>query len=379
MLLKSIRNICFVALCFSLSYTSFANRKLTENYISTFKNIAISEMRRTGIPASIKLAQGMLESDLGRSPLASKANNHFGIKCGKDWSGQTYQKLDDETDSIGVSVESCFRVFSSAEESYLAHSTFLRNPAKKSRYGFLFELATTDYVGWANGLKFAGYASDPSYPSKLIKIIENYQLYKYDELVELPILKTEDKLSELVNAEEKTNKEYTKSNTAGVKPVRNDNKPGIEGSKKRPNAKKYAISTINDLQMVYVDGGETISDVARIANKDVFDLMEYNEGVYSQDQLLQTGDIIFLQKKKKAFQDEDMPYHIVKDGESMYTIAQQYGIRLESLLSKNNMPEDAVPLKGQKISLHKNISKKDTPAFRIAEKFDSFVDLGTLK
>jgi flagellum-specific peptidoglycan hydrolase FlgJ len=185
-MLFRIQSNAFIVVVFCCFWhIGLANKKLTENYIYTYKNIAISEMKRTGIPASIKLAQGILESDLGRSPLANLANNHFGIKCGKDWGGEVFYKLDDDTDSTGTLIESCFRAFSSGAESYTAHSEFLTNPAKASRYGFLFDLASTDYVGWANGLKFAGYASDPSYPQKLIKIIENNKLYLFDENIQL--------------------------------------------------------------------------------------------------------------------------------------------------------------------------------------------------
>lgn len=140
---------------------------LATSYISRFKEIAIAERKRTGVPASIKLAQAILESGYGRSTLAKKANNHFGIKCGGDWNGKTYRLR-----------SSCFRAYGSADESFRQHSDFLKG---RSHYASLFKLKVTDYKGWAKGLRKAGYATDPSYPSKLIELIERYKLYRYDQ------------------------------------------------------------------------------------------------------------------------------------------------------------------------------------------------------
>jgi len=148
---------------------------IAEKYINAYKDIAISEMSRTGIPASIKLAQGLLESDWGRSALATEANNHFGIKCGNAWNGESFFKEDDDYEN-GKLVSSCFRSYDSAYQSFMDHSDFLSKP----RYVFLYEYDATDYKSWAKGLKKAGYATDRKYPSKLISIIEKYELYIYD-------------------------------------------------------------------------------------------------------------------------------------------------------------------------------------------------------
>ena len=142
------------------------------SYIEKYKHIAVAEMDRTGIPASIKMAQGILESGVGESELANTANNHFGIKCGGEvWTGKTHYVWDDEV------VKSCFRVYASAEESYIAHSEFLLNPKKDFRYGALFKLDKTDYKGWANGLQKSGYATSKTYSKNLISIIERLELY----------------------------------------------------------------------------------------------------------------------------------------------------------------------------------------------------------
>ena len=142
-------------------------------YIGRFKRIAIGEMERTGVPASIKLAQGLLESDAGRSTLSSGYNNHFGIKCHSTWQGERFYKEDDDIDPLtGQLIKSCFRVYKNADESFIAHSEFLRDPAKVNRYGSLFQLQRTDYVGWAQGLQRAGYATAQDYGDKLIKLIQ---------------------------------------------------------------------------------------------------------------------------------------------------------------------------------------------------------------
>lgn len=150
------------------------------DYIYAHKDIAIEEMHRTGIPASIKLAQGLLESNIGQSPLSKIGNNHFGIKCGNSWEGKEIYKEDDDYGANNQLTKSCFRVFESAHESYIAHSEFLLNPRKSYRYGFLFSIPSHDYISWAKGLKKAGYATDPKYADKLISRIEDYALYQFD-------------------------------------------------------------------------------------------------------------------------------------------------------------------------------------------------------
>lgn len=380
MLFRFQINIIILVILIGSAQKSLANKKLTENYISTYRSIAVSEMKRTGIPASIKLAQGILESDLGRSPLAYQANNHFGIKCGKEWSGDVYHKLDDDTDSTGMLVESCFRAFSSADESYIAHSEFLTNPSKQARYGFLFELSTTDYVGWANGLKFAGYATDPAYPSKLIKIIESNKLHLYDEMIspkpkEYVTDSSKEKVKDkpksaepqIVKADQKVDSNNNKNNDP--KRTKYNNQPRI-------NSK---FSHINELKMIYASGNESVKQIAQRSGTDVFEILEYNEELKSQDFVPNSNDIVFLERKKKNITNEGPTFHIVNDGETMYSISQRYGIRLESLLAKNNLHPDAIPLKGETVSLISHLSKKDTPRYKMVERFDSYVDLGGLK
>lgn len=171
-----IRNLFFLVLL-SVSISSFRSSNAHKtNYIHSYSSIAVQEMYESKIPASIILAQGMIESDCGRSVLASKANNHFGIKC-KTWSGSTFFRFDDDTDKHGNLVKSCFRVYDNSDQSYKDHSMFLMN---SDRYQGLFVYRSSDYKSWANGLQACGYATDKSYSKKLIQTIEKYQLYIYD-------------------------------------------------------------------------------------------------------------------------------------------------------------------------------------------------------
>lgn len=150
-----------------------------ESYVDKYRTMAIAEMKRTGIPASIKLAQGLMESQMGRSELAINANNHFGIKCKSDWNGETYEYKDDDTNESGEIIHSCFRKYSSAEFSYIDHSNFL---VSRSRYKMLFEFDKSDYRAWARGLKACGYATDPGYADKLIESIERLELFNLDKI-----------------------------------------------------------------------------------------------------------------------------------------------------------------------------------------------------
>ena len=175
---KAVRTTLFLLLVTMATLSARAN-DYTLAYIEQYKTIVINEMQRTGIPASIKMAQAILESGSGRSTLAKQSNNHFGIKCGKDWKGKEVYRHDDDYRD-GLLVRSCFRAYDDPYDSFIAHSDFLSNPYSK-RYKFLFNLDPTDYNAWAHGLKKAGYATDPAYPSKLISLIEKYQLYTLDQ------------------------------------------------------------------------------------------------------------------------------------------------------------------------------------------------------
>lgn len=331
----------------SLPYWASANN-ISSSYIATYKDIAISEMHRTGIPASIKLAQGLLESDWGRSDLATRANNHFGIKCGGKWKGDTYYKEDDDKDRNGRLIESCFRSFDNAFQSYVAHSEFLTDPKKKDRYGMLFLLDKSDYKSWAKGLRKAGYATDPNYPKKLIEIIEKYQLHAFDyavpSKVEEPIVEIEE---EVVEAKEE------------------EQAPVFIGDHKIERAvvhADYRISKINRCRYVKAVGGESIDDIARASYTDVDEILRANEMYHTPDDVLESGALVFLDQKKRRYNGEK-EFHEVQEGETMESISQLYGIRLQSLYAKNKIPSGAEVLQGEKLSLQKTVRGKDRPKF----------------
>ncbi len=295
-------------------------------YIEKFKDIAVQEMKRAGIPASIKLAQGMLESAMGTSELARKANNHFGIKCHNDWNGKKMWRIDDDVDENGKPIKSCFRVYKHARESYAAHSEFLRDPKKEYRYGFLFFLSPTDYRGWAKGLQSAGYATSPTYAKKLISLIERYELYEYDRLgmEEVPVI------------EEPT------------KPL--DEIEMVLG-----------ITYNNDTRMVLAREGETLKDVEARTAVPAEKLIKYNEGYTSPSLKLKEGDIVYLEPKRNYYRGFKK-WHYVKEGETMFYISQLYGIKLNKLYDKNRMPEGSEPAPGERIRLRgKTKSEADRP------------------
>jgi len=297
-----------------------------ESYIHQYQDIAISEMHRTGIPASIKLAQGILESNCGMSDLAREANNHFGIKCGGTWNGGSYEKEDDDYRD-GVLVPSCFRTFNSAMECYVAHSDFLMDPRKAHRYGPLFRLDPLDYKGWAHGLSKAGYATDPQYAHRLIRIIEQYQLYRYDEQ------RIEEPLVAAVTAE----------------PA-----PGIQP---KASQGRRLIREVNGVSYMTALAGDRLSDIALQADKKSDLLLRYNDGIYSESSVLPAGARIFLQNKKSTYKG-NAKVHKLKAGESMADLAQHYGIRLPALLKRNGLRPGQQPAAGQKVYLK---GKPDKP------------------
>lgn len=302
-------------------------------YIDAFSNIAIIEMQRTGVPASIKLAQGLLESNYGRSELSTATNNHFGIKCGNNWNGKSYFKEDDDKDHRGKLIESCFRVYDSPEESFIAHSDFLLNGGKQSRYNFLFEYKTQDYKRWANGLQKAGYATDSQYPDKLINLIEKYELYRYDDMGNAH----NDYLAVESADQKKPSKGGRILNDRYVKPA--------SKTQKTPDFKSN-----NDVKMVLSEGSESLKDIADEYAIDVAALMKYNEDIKSPYEPLSPKSRIYLEKKKIAYGGKTK-FHKVREGEKMANIAQHYAIDLEALYIRNRMPFGSQPVPGEKIQL----------------------------
>ncbi len=316
--MDTMRNIILLLL---FSVTSLiAKDKNIERYIDEFQYIAISEMERTGVPASIKLAQGILESNAGRSTLARKANNHFGIKCGSRWNGKKYYHKDDDY-KRGKLVKSCFRGYRDAEYSYLAHSDFL---LENRRYNDLFKLDPTNYKKWAKGLKKAGYATSKTYDKKLIRIIEEYDLDKFDNMASADVV-----------AKAKT-------------------KTKIETD----------IFFINDAKMTYVKAGETPATIAQRTKTSVGRILKYNELITATNQPLVADTKIFIQEKRRNFRGKQK-FHIVKVGETMYEISQSYGLCLDRLYKKNKMSNGTQPAIGESIRVRGKNRKK--PKLRTSE------------
>ena len=300
-----------------------------KNYIKKYRKIAIEEMERTGVPASIKLAQGLLESAAGTSRLATKGNNHFGIKCGSSWDGKSMGLYDDDRDERGRLVESCFRVYKNPEESFIAHSDFLNNP-QKTRYQWLFDLETTDYKGWAYGLKKSGYATNPKYPQLLIGLIERYDLDQYDKINHIEI-------NHEVELEE--------TNPVAVAPE-------VESS--------FLIMN-NRVKMLYAQESETIEEISKQHHVNTKRIMHFNEDRYEANEALDKGTIIYVQRKRTYFRGAQK-WHKVKAGESMFFIAQLYGVQLEKLYKMNLMEAGTEPLIGEKVRLRGKTSKpQDAP------------------
>lgn len=293
------------------------------NYIERYKDIAIREMERAGVPASIKLAQGILESNAGRSTLARRANNHFGIKCGPNWQGRTVFKEDDDYDENGRLIRSCFRGYRNAEASYIAHSEFLRDPQKAFRYGFLFRLDPRDYRRWANGLKQAGYATSATYPEKLISLIERYELFKYDNMSAVDI----DAPSDIVEA---------------------------------------GILKNNDVRYVVAEEGESVEDIARRVDESVRNLISYNENLTTGNQAVNEGERVYLQPKRNSYRGRNK-YHVVASGETMFSISQEYGVKLSKLYDRNKMNEGQEPAVNERIKLRGWCKVKEAPRLRAVE------------
>ena len=288
-----------------------SERKLSPHeYIENHKEDAIKEMQMSGVPASIILAQGMLESDNGNSDLAVYANNHFGIKCHEDWAGPSFVKDDDTKDE-------CFRKYRTVLESYSDHSQFLRS---RNRYAPLFELKSNDYKGWARGLKETGYATDPHYTERLLDIINRNRLYEYDR--ELPIQPLQPK----ANLNEHL----------AIKAV----------------PAKRSIQLNSEREFVIARTGDSFESLAKEFKKGTWELPRYNE--LSKDEKILPGQIIFLQPKRRKGSVE---YYVVKPGDTMYTISQRYCIKLRFLYRKNHMESGSEPKPGDILSLRHNRKK----------------------
>ena len=302
---KLIGNIlsicCFLLFCSSLQAQT--KSKVYLEYIDQYAALAVKHKEKYKIPASITLAQGILESGAGRSSFVRESNNHFGIKCHNDWNGKRIYRKDDGPND-------CFRKYDKAEESFDDHSAFLQ----RSRYSVLFTYNIRDYKAWAKGLQTCGYATDKAYANKLIKLIEDYELYRYDT-----------KSSQKQDKKEKPVKKKESS-------------PTLSRDVYKTHGLIYILANTDD----------SFDQIAFDLNFKVKNLIKYNE--VPEDFPLYKGDIIYLEKKKKK---SDKPYyeHVVRIGESMHSISQKYGIQLKQLYKMNKKKSEYVPEEGDVLRL----------------------------
>lgn len=277
----------------------FAKEYTRKDYIQKFKDLAVLEMERTGIPASITLAQGLLESGNGNSTLAQKANNHFGIKC-HDWRGPSIKIDDDEKNE-------CFRKYENPYDSYKDHSQFLTT---RSRYAFLFKYSSDDYKQWAHGLKKAGYATDPKYAHRLIKIIEEEELYRLDKKGQ--------------------GEEFYVTKPTGTDLADIDSDLEIDPFGAR-------LESNNGIHYIIVKKGDTFYSIEKNLGVERKKLLRYND--LPSDYVLQPDQMLYLHNKKgKAAKGES--FHRVKEGDSLYGISQQYGVRLKRICRFNGVKKD---------------------------------------
>lgn len=336
--------------CCFLAFTTNAQTLTPQQYIEMYKDIAIREMKRMGVPAAITLAQGLLETESGNSNLVKKSNNHFGIKCKSNWTAGSVSHDDDAPGE-------CFRTYKTAEESYRDHSNFLRGGA---HYAFLFNLNPTDYKAWAYGLKKAGYATNPKYPNILIKHIEQYNLqqyslagaaevakfetgkYKDDPVVveKVETLATDEQLS--MKPEEKNTDKKNESVTATTNTL-------------------GQVNFINGSKCLYAPKGTSLLAIASRFNVSLRKLLDINE--LEDDGILEDGQLIFLQKKSKTGNKD---FVVVQKKETLYDVAQRNGIQLESLLEYNQFNEDGDVKPGTKLYL-KAVAETDQAKVTIAK------------
>lgn len=311
----------FIFLLLGSVADSFSQKMTPEQYVATYKDMAMLEMRRTGVPASITLAQGILESESGNSDLVKRSNNHFGIKCKSTWRGKSVTHDDDE-------LGECFRSYKNWEDSYKDHSNFLRN---SSRYASLFSLDPLDYKSWASGLRKAGYATNPRYSDMLINSIEKYNLQQYS-------LNALDK-SYVINSLKEISDEPEIVSIPMETPLQENS---IVSTPIEPNS----ITKINGSRALFALKGTSLLAIATNHKINLSRLLSFND--LKEDGLLQKDQFIFLERKQK---EGEKLFVIVSVGESLYDISQNNGIQLKTLCELNHLSNDAEISAGSKLYL----------------------------
>ncbi len=308
-----------------LPLSLFAQRITPEEYIKTYKDIAIREMKTHKIPASITLAQGLLESGAGNSALARNAKNHFGIKCHKGWEGDTYYMDDDEKNE-------CFRKYRNAEESFKDHSEFLTT---RSRYSALFELKITDYKGWAKGLKAAGYATNPKYAQLLIDRIELYDLTQYDKIA-LGQIKESDIEPVVPEAEEYFELAYSPQDKS-MFPLADMTPEG-----------RFLYEN-NGVLFVFAKEGETPEGLAKAFGIKFKRFCQYNCLKHPEEVVFHSGDVVYLEKLRNK--NWKAKKYTVQEGETLRDVALRFAVKPNKILKKNGLKEGEILHKGQELWL----------------------------
>jgi LysM repeat protein len=326
--------------CSLLMSFAFGQNDKVQRYIDAYKDIAIAEMIRTGVPASIILAQGILESGCGESDLCKKSNNHFGIKCKDDWAGE---KVYHDDDTKGE----CFRVYASAAESYKDHSDFLKN---RPYYAELFKLDPIDYEGWAKGLKKAGYATERDYPQRLIKLINDNNLQQFTLLA---LQKKQDNNADVTAATTAQAPQITEIKATPELEEAADMSETVISPAHRQNEKiiqekKYSdtVFTINHTRVIYAREGTSLLSLANKYGITLSKLLDYND--FDEMDVLDKNRLVFIEKKMKKGASD---FHVVEEGETLHEICQTEGVRMESVLEYNKMKKGMRPAKGEKIYL----------------------------
>ncbi|MBS1627107.1 MAG: glucosaminidase domain-containing protein [Bacteroidetes bacterium] len=333
-----MKKIILSSICCIASFFVFAQKEKGYAYVATYKNIAIAEMQRTGVPASITLAQGILESQYGESDLCKKSNNHFGIKCKTEWTGEKVYHDDDLK-------QECFRVYPNAEASFKDHSDFLKN---RPYYTSLFNLSPTDVEGWCFGLKKAGYATEKNYPQMLLKIINDYNLNQYT-LIALQQQNNKTN-TEVVNNNQSNNS--IPANVTANRPqeelvtVTNNNTSINTTNPTTTTTYPNGVFTINHTKVVYAKAGTSLLLIANQYDLDLNKIFAYND--MQEISVLETDNLIFLEKKMKKGATD---FHVVAANETLHDIAQKEGVQLESILQFNNFQKNIQLNAGEKIYL----------------------------
>ena len=318
-----------ILLCALVGVMSVAakERQTREEYVEKYKAIAIAHMERYGIPASITMAQGILESDSGNSYLSRTSNNHFGIKCKKSWTGK---KVYHDDDAKGE----CFRAYPSVEASYQDHADFLD---QSPRYDSLFAYASDDYRSWARGLKACGYATAPDYAERLVKIIESMKLYLLDK-------DNGNKIYSAAKTAVENAEQWWESNVATSDEQINPNAFRVTVN----SHKGYGVYRSNHTFYVVAKEGDTFESVGEIFDISPKMLRKFND--VAKDAKLSKGDIVYIERKKTQWLGNVMQHKVVRD-ENLYSLSQSYGIRLKSLVKLNRMREGEDVKKGDIIRL----------------------------